>query len=143
MSTRLVVDNQNELKELRVPANPPQPPAVKTAATIISYVFHPVFIAVYVVYFLVFIHPYLFITFTGFRKIVVLLQAGVMYAFFPIVTLLLLKALAFIPSIKLNTPKERIIPLAACMIWYFWIWWVWHNLPGYPQEINYLRWRFL
>jgi hypothetical protein len=136
MSTRLVVDNHNELKESRLSDNPPQPLAVRQVATVISYLFHPVFLAIYVVSFLVFLHPYLFLTFTPFRKTLVLLQAAAMYSFFPIVTMLLLKALDFIPSIHLNTPKERIIPLAACMIWYFWIWWVWHNLPDYPREVK-------
>jgi hypothetical protein len=135
MSTRLVVDNHNELKESRLSDNPQQPLAFRQAATVISYLFHPVFIAIYVVLFLVFLHPYLFISFNRSQKIIVLLQAIVMYAFFPLVTVLLLKALRFIPSIHLENQKDRIIPLVICGIWYFWIWYVWRNLPGYPREI--------
>jgi hypothetical protein len=61
-----------------------------------------------------------------------MIQAFVMFTFFPVVTVLLLKALNFINTVYLNTQKDRIIPLIACGIWYFWIWYVWHNLPDYP-----------
>jgi hypothetical protein len=135
MSTRLVVDNQNELQELRITNNPPQHPAVRVAATILSYIFHPVFIPLYVTLFLVYIHPYLFAGFTGKGKLLVFLQAILMYSFFPIVTSLLLKGLRFIESIRMEKQKDRIIPLVICGIWYFWIWYVWNNLPGYPKEI--------
>jgi hypothetical protein len=61
-----------------------------------------------------------------------MIQAFVMFTFFPVVTVLLLKALKFIGTIYLHTQKDRIIPFVACGIWYFWIWYVWHNLPEYP-----------
>lgn len=57
-----------------------------------------------------------------------------MFTFFPVVTVLLLKALKFIKTFHLDTQKDRIIPLVACGIWYFWIWYVWRNLPEYPQS---------
>jgi hypothetical protein len=57
-----------------------------------------------------------------------------MFTFFPLVTVLLLKALKFINTIYLHTQKDRIIPFVACGIWYFWIWYVWRNLPDYPRE---------
>lgn len=57
-----------------------------------------------------------------------------MYTFFPLVTVLLLRALKFIGSVQLHTQKDRVIPLVACGIWYFWIWNVWRNLPDYPAE---------
>jgi hypothetical protein len=62
-----------------------------------------------------------------------MIQAFVMFTFFPLVTVLLLKALNFIDTIYLHTQKDRIIPFVACGIWYFWIWYVWRNLPDYPQ----------
>jgi hypothetical protein len=135
MSTRLVVDNQNELQELRTPAQP-QHPAVKVVATLLSYLFHPIFVPIYVMIFLVYIHPYLFIDFSARKKMEALLQTILMYAFFPLVTALLLKGLGFIKSIFLKEQRERIIPLVICGIWYFWIWYVWRNLnqPYYPRE---------
>jgi len=133
MSTRLAVDSKNQLQELRETLQ--QPAGIHLTAKIISYIFHPVFIPVYMTWFLVFVHPYLFAGFTGQNKIVVMIQAFVMFTFFPVVTVLLLKALKFINTIYLATQKDRVIPFIACGIWYFWIWYVWRNLPDYPREI--------
>ena len=135
MSTRLVIDQSNELKELRESDFPNQPASIRIAATVFSYIFHPVFIPVYVTIFLVYLHPYFFIGFNQQRKLLVVIQAALMYSFFPIVTVLLLKALKFIQSVYLSTQKDRIIPLVICGIWYFWVWYVWRNLDDYPREI--------
>ena len=132
MNARLAVDSQNELRELR--EIPEQPLVTRTIAKIISYIFHPVFVPVYVIAFILYLHPYLFAGFTKWNRSIVLLQAFVMFSFFPLVTVLLLKALKFINTIYLETQKDRIIPLVACGIWYFWIWYVWRNLPEYPRE---------
>lgn len=51
------------------------------------------------------------------------------------VTVGLLKALGFLESIRLQTQRERIIPLVASGIWYFWIWYVWKNLPEMPMPL--------
>ena len=132
MSTRLIVDNTSQLKELN---DSEQPLPIRLAARIISYMFHPVFIPVYTVLFLLYILPDVFAGFTKWEKTLVLLQALLMYGFFPLVTVLLLKALKFIDSVYLNTQKDRIIPFIACGIWYFWIWYVWRNLPDYHREV--------
>lgn len=126
MSAALLVNEKNELQESRsVP--PHQPLALKIPAQIISYVFHPVFVPVYVVWFLVFIHPYLFTGFSPMQKTTTLIMSIVCFTFFPLITVLLLKALKFIDSIYLRTQKDRVIPFVACMIWYFWIAYVWYN----------------
>jgi hypothetical protein len=57
-----------------------------------------------------------------------------MYTFFPLISVGLLKAVGFIDSLFLRTRRDRIIPLVTCGIWYFWIWFVWRNLPEYPAE---------
>ena len=132
MPARLAVDSQNELQEFRETGLPPQLAGFRLAAKIISFIFHPVFVPVYVVGFLIYIHPYLFAGFSGWNKSIAMIQAIVMFTFFPVVTVLLLKALKFINTIYLHTQKDRIIPFVACGIWYFWIWYVWHNLPEYP-----------
>jgi hypothetical protein len=127
-----MIDEQNRLQEIREPVFPKQPAIVRGVASFFSYLFHPVFVPVYVVVFMVYIHPYLFAGFQPIEKILTVVRAFVMYTFFPGVTVLLLKALKFIPSIKLETQKDRIIPLVACGVWYFWIWYVWRNFPDYP-----------
>jgi hypothetical protein len=133
MNSGLAVDDNNELKELRAQRTP-QPLVLRLVAKLISIIFHPVFVPVYLVLFLVYIHPYVFAGFSNWDRSKVIIQAIMMFTFFPIVTVSLLKGLKFIQSFQLTTQKDRIIPLVACMIWYFWIWYVWKNIPDYPKE---------
>jgi hypothetical protein len=127
MSTGLSIDKNNQLEEIRSAGFPPQPAAVRLAAKIISYIFHPVFVPVYIVLFMVYEHPYLFAGLSAFDKTRVVIMAFMAYTFFPLVTVLLLRALKFIQTIHLITQKDRIIPLIACGVWYFWICYIWWN----------------
>ncbi len=127
MSPGMMIDETNQLQEIRKKTFPEQPAGMKLAANIISYLFHPVFVPVYIIWFLLYVHPYLFAGFTDFQKTKTLVMAVVSFTFFPLVTVLLLKALKFIDSIYLRTQKDRVIPFIACMIWYFWISYVWFN----------------
>ncbi|MBC7950021.1 MAG: hypothetical protein H7Y42_19205 [Chitinophagaceae bacterium] len=131
----MLVDKERELGEPESPVYQGTPAGVRAAAKFFSYVFHPVFIPLYIILFLLFIHPGVFAGFSDWKKNMVLLQATAMYAFFPLVTVLLLKALNFIDSIYLKSQRDRIIPYVACGIWYFWVWYVWKNLPDSPTEI--------
>ncbi|HVZ55744.1 MAG TPA: phosphatase PAP2 family protein [Chitinophagaceae bacterium] len=137
MPTRYVVDEHNQLLEAPVRELPPQPAGLVWPARIISVLFHPLFVPVYVIAFLVYIEPYLYNGFSRWDKTVVILQAVVMYSFFPLVTVLLLKAVRFIDSVFLHTQRDRVIPYVACGIWYFWAWYVRHNLPDTPNELIY------
>lgn len=132
ITSKLVVNNNNELQEVGSPHK--FHPAIKTAATFLSYLFHPVFVPVYVIAFLLFVQPFLFVGYENKQKILVLAQATLMFTFFPLVSVALLRALKFISSIKLKERKDRIIPFIICNIWYFWIWYVWRNLPDMPRE---------
>jgi hypothetical protein len=134
MDTGLLVDKQEGLKEFRGNDLPSQHAAVRIAAKIISYIFHPVFVPVYIVLYMVYVHPYLFPGVSDWEKSLTVIRAILMYTFFPVVAVLLLKALDFIKSFYLKSQKDRIIPLVLSGIWYFWIWYVWRNLPEYPHE---------
>lgn len=107
--------------------HPPQPEGIRAAAVFFSWLFHPVFIPVLVVAFMLYVHPYLFTGLSGFDKARVMIMSVMMYTFFPVVTVLLLKALKFIQHIQLKTRKDRIIPLIAGMTWYAWLAYVWWN----------------
>lgn len=133
MSTKLAVNQQNQLQEIRVPEMPQQPKILRVTAKIISYIFHPLFIPVYVVWFMVYIQPYFYAGFSDWDKSKVIISSILMYSFFPVVTVGLLKALNFIDSVFLKTQRDRIIPFVVCGIWYFWMWYVWHNLPDIPR----------
>lgn len=133
MTTRLAVDDQHELKEINISDTAPQSKTLRIIAKFISIIFHPLFIPVYVVWFLLYVQPYYYAGFSNWDKSKIFISAILMFTFFPLVTVGLLKALKFIDSIFLRTQKDRIIPYVACGIWYFWMWYVWHNLPDIPS----------
>jgi membrane-associated phospholipid phosphatase len=103
-------------------------------AKIISIVFHPLFIPVYISLFLLYYTP-LFPQFTEENKLLLLLRFLIMYTVFPLVTILLAKGLGFVQSIYLRTQKDRIIPYVACGIYYFWMWYVLRNQPEFPRQL--------
>lgn len=139
MSIRLMVDEKNQLQEIRKTDFPSQPMAIRWIAKIISWIFHPVFVPVYLVLFMLYVHPYLFAGTSLWDKTRVMLMAALMFFFFPVITVLLLKALSFINSIYLKTQKDRIIPLVACGVWYFWITYIWWNSNKMQDSLSIPR----
>lgn len=135
MSTRLMVDENNNLREFNGIASQPQNKIVRLLAQVISYVFHPLFVPVYIILFLINFQPSLFSSFSPFARTIATLQFFMMYSFFPLVTVLLAKGLGFLDSVFLKTQKERIIPYIACMIFYFWMAYVLRHQPQFATEI--------
>lgn len=109
-------------------------PAIKILARVISVLFHPLFIPVYISWFLLYNTP-IFAGFPQGEKILLLVRFFVMYTVFPLVTILLAKGLGFVQSIYLRTQKDRIIPYVACGLYYFWMWYVLRNQPEFPREL--------
>jgi hypothetical protein len=109
------------------------PASLRLAARIISYVFHPLFIPVYVVLFMLY-EARLFPDKTEWQKTLVLIQFFVSYTLLPLVTILLMKALGFIKSVYLRTQKDRILPYVVCQVFYFWAWYVSKNVQ-YPKIV--------
>ena len=108
-------------------------PALRTAAKVISYIFHPLFIPFYLGWF--FVHELrLFPNLDSFHQTLLLVQFFVNYTLLPLVTVLIAKGVGFIDSIYLKTQKDRIIPYIATMIFYFWVWYVFRN-QGFPKEV--------
>ena len=106
---------------------------IKWPAILLSYVFHPVFIPLYAVLFLVYVHPSYFSGFADankLRTIFILIQNAV---FYPLFCIVLLKAVGFIDSLFLRTKKDRIIPYIACGIFFFWTFLVFKQQNVYPR----------
>ena len=106
-------------------------PAIRTAAKIISYIFHPLFVPVYMGWLFVRVLR-LFPGLTDWQQQLLLIQFFVNYTLLPLVTVLIAKGLGFIDSIYLKTQRDRIIPYMATMIFYFWVWYVFKN-QGFPK----------
>jgi hypothetical protein len=101
-------------------------------AKIFSYIFHPVFVPLYVVAFLLYVHPSAFTSFDAVAKRQTFIIIAVNLVFFPLLSVLLLRALKFIDSIYLRTQKDRIIPYIASGIFFFWGYTVFKQQPAYP-----------
>ena len=113
-----------------------QPAFIRYIAHALSYIFHPLFIPVYVTCFLMYWHTGAFAGFSSFDKIKILATIVVNLVFFPAVTVFLLWRLKFINSFFLRTQKERIIPYAAAMIFYFWCWYVLKMQASIPELLK-------
>lgn len=107
-------------------------PAIRTAAKVISYIFHPLFIPVYMGWFFIKVLR-LFNALDEWRQTLLLIQFFVNYTLLPLVTVLIAKGVGFIDTIYLKTQRDRIIPYLAVMIFYFWVWYVFRN-QGFPRE---------
>lgn len=110
-------------------------PFLKWPAMFISYIFHPIFIPVYAIFFLVYVHPSYFSGFSEAAKRQVMLIIFLNLVFFPLFSVLLLKAVGFIDSIFLKTQKDRIIPYIACGIFFFWGYTIFKEQDNYPTII--------
>ncbi len=122
MPDRLIITEENQIKEVSIPETPDQPAWVRLLAKIISYIFHPLFIPVYLAYFIMQVRSYEFAGLDDWNRTLKLLVFIVSCSFVPLVTVLLLRGLNFIDSIFLKTQKDRIAPYIICMIFYFSVW---------------------
>lgn len=101
-------------------------------AAFFSYLFHPIFVPVYVILFLVYIHPAAFAGFSAAEKKQTILIVLLNLVFFPLMSVLLLRAVGFIESIFLRTQRDRIIPYIASGIFFFWAYTVFKEQSQYP-----------
>lgn len=109
---------------------------LKIVSVFVSYFFHPVFIPLYVAYFILYVHPLAFVGFSDADKFRTMIIVALNLVFFPLISVLLLKGLGFIESIFLKTQKDRIIPYIACGIFFFWAYTVFKGQPQYPLIWN-------
>ena len=101
---------------------------------LVSYIFHPIFIPIYILWFLAFVHPTFFAGFNDWEKWRTIIISMINLVFFPLFTVLLLKGLGFIDSIFLRSGKDRIIPYIAFGIFSFWAYTVFKEQHHYPKE---------
>lgn len=120
---------------------------LRALATLVSFVFHPVFMPVVMMLLVYKLAP---INFAGMRigSIVrdntgvpentfanLLFIIGSLTIFFPLLTVFLMKKLGLIQTIEMHEPKDRILPLMAIMTFYFWANHVMGNLQTPPPFV--------
>jgi hypothetical protein len=114
METRLVVDKKNNLQELR-PSQSKYPAAIRLAARIISYIFHPLFIPVYISWMIFRIQSPVFSALNETGRNFYIPRFFLLYTFFPLISVLLLKAVGFISSIHLENKRDRIVVVSLAI----------------------------
>jgi nitrate reductase NapE component len=110
--------------------------AARIFGNFFSYLFHPVFVPLYIIFFLLYIHPSAFSGFSEQEKKQTVLIILLNLVLFPLITVLLLKAVGFIDSLYLRTQKDRIIPYIASGIFFFWGYTVFKEQPQYPPVLT-------
>ena len=130
--------NMQATQPLTQPLFPlPQPAILKVLGRFFSYLFHPLFISVYVAAYLIYLHPYEFAVYDHKQKLLRLVSVILITTFFPAITVFLLWRLKFIDSIYLRTQKERIVPYVASITYFFWAFFVSRNMPGSPVIMTF------
>lgn len=90
-------------------------------SNLISIVFHPLFILFYLLVILMYVNPYIFGISDNKQRIFIIISILINTVLFPVVSILMLKLVGFVSTLKMEDPKERIGPLIACSIFYLWL----------------------
>jgi hypothetical protein len=100
---------------------------LKRVATIISYIFHPVFIPFAVCMLMMMLCPALFSKVDA--KVIGLwkIQIGLNTILYPLLVAFLLWRLGFTKNMYMRTNQERLGPLMASILFYFWNYYVFHK----------------
>lgn len=110
---------------------------LKRIASLISYVFHPIFIPTYVFLFLMWQFPYEFAGITEWQLKMRFFGVFWLTAFFPAFAVFLLWRLGFSNSIFLRTQKERIVPYVISMFFYWWMYYLSRNFQDQPIVLKF------
>lgn len=94
---------------------------LRILAEVISYILHPVFFPLVMAVAITFLAPSFFVGVPDKQVKLWLLSIAITGVFFPLFSTALMKPLGFIGSFKMETARERTIPLMATMIFYFWV----------------------
>lgn len=110
-------------------------PTARSFAKLISFIFHPLFIGVMLMYYLVYLHPTYFLAVSDRGKFFRFMTFVVNNFVFPSLVVLLLRGLGFSNSLQLRTNRERVVPYVASIVFFFWTWYVFRNQPDIPQIV--------
>jgi hypothetical protein len=106
------------------------------SARLISILFHPLFIGVWMMAYITFFHPTIFLAVgdkSRMFKFITFVNNNVV---FPLLVVLLMKGLGFSQSVYLRTQKERIVPYVASITFFFWTWNVFTHQPDAPEILQ-------
>ncbi|HEX5554712.1 MAG TPA: hypothetical protein VFX43_15825 [Chitinophagaceae bacterium] len=111
-------------------------PVWRGLSHVLSVIFHPLFVPLVGTWLIIVTHPFQFAAFGGndlFRLYASVITNAVILTGF---TVLVLKLVKFIQSIRLHTQRDRIIPYVATMTFYFWTFLVFRHQTKIPLELT-------
>jgi len=109
--------------------------SLRLLADLVSILFHPVFILPLAAAWIIYAMPSVRLSADPRHINLLFLSILLTDAMFPLVVVLLLKALNMVQSIRLSNQRDRIIPYIATMTFYFWSWRVMKFLPYAPASL--------
>jgi hypothetical protein len=104
-------------------------------ASFLSWLFHPLFLGVYMMFYIVFLHPDLFLAVPERVRVFRFITFVVNNLFFPLLIVMLMRWLGFSGSLQMRTPRERIVPYIASITFFFWTWHVFRNQSDSPEVL--------
>ena len=93
---------------------------MKILAKIISIIFHPLFIPIYLAFIIVEYNPNSFISLYGKHYITILSMVAILMVGYPLITILIMKGLGMIKNFNIRDVRERFIPMIAVATFYLW-----------------------
>jgi hypothetical protein len=111
-------------------------PVLRIFAHVVSVVAHPIFVPLIGTWLVVVSHPFQFSGFTSKAMFGIygsVVSNTILLTGF---TVVILKQLKFISSIRLRTQRDRIIPYIATMTFYFWGFMVFKHRPQVPEVLT-------
>ena len=109
----------------------------KPISHFVSVIMHPLFIILYVLFYLISANPYIF-GFSGPKaEGMVLISILTISVMFPLIAILMMKALGLISSFSMPDKKERIGPLIITGLFYMWLYVNVRNNDNIPNAISF------
>ncbi len=102
---------------------------MKRAATVISFLFHPLIVPTYAIILVILLNPYMFAEFEESQKRMFVIQVFINTFCFPLLVILLMIKLKFIKSIYIEDKRERMLPYFIVSFFVMWTFWVFKIQP--------------
>lgn len=109
---------------------------MRLVASILSYIFHPLFVIAYILGLLVVINPFVFKVQDEKAMVIFAVYTVVSLIIIPIVGILILKQVDIIKSFKMEDRTERIGPLLIVGILYLWLYINYKNTSSVPLAFS-------
>jgi hypothetical protein len=110
---------------------------IRITSKLVSFIMHPLFIISYVLFFLMQVNPYIF-GYSGPKSQGLIVISIVTISFmFPMISILLMKALGLIQTIEMKDKKERIGPLIVTGLFYMWLYVNVRNNSNIPDALSF------